>query len=173
MDREQVSILSLPIPRYLYVGPVLACSVVLKLVLGRTRTRYVALLLGFLTVLVGSGCSEPVVPPPKDPTLQEAVADLRKYGQHIVESLRAKNPSAADKELHESMYLADHLDEFASKIEVDKVALESDSRRLLKLLLKAHTGAHGGSGEWDQNAVADEMTAILERLEEVSTKAVQ
>lgn len=97
--------------------------------------------------------------------MQEAVATLSENVSVISKALRAKNPSAADEQIHDSMYLADHLSEFESSVEVVNVALDTKAKRLLKLLMQAHTGAHGGTAEWDPNAVADEMTSILDELE--------
>lgn len=99
------------------------------------------------------------------PTLRQAVVSLAQYDQAISEALRAKNPAAADKQIHDAMYLADHLPEFATSLEIDHDQLKSNAKRLLELLLKAHTGAHGGTDGWDPNAVADEMTSIVAQLE--------
>jgi|GEM_PF-4310816 len=119
-----------------------------------------------LTLLL-SGCRNSI-PDTQDqpPTVQEAVSTLRQHEQVIAKALRAKNPSAADEAMHDAMYLADKLNDFASESEIDPTILEEESSRLLKLLLKAHDGAHGGGEEaWQPDVLADDISACVTELE--------
>ena len=121
--------------------------------------------LGLVVAFMASCQRAPQAPTKGPPTLQEAVAALRKHEDDITKALRANNPAAADEAMHDAMYLADHLSEFRSNIEVDKEALNSAAKRLRELLLQAHRGAHGSDDEWDPRAAADEMTESVNQLE--------
>ena len=118
------------------------------------------------SLMVLASCGQKTSEREPSPTLKEAVAALREHDQTITKALEARNPSAADNEMHQAMYLADHLHEFSAGEDVDQLAVKASAKRLFELLMQAHNGAHSGGTEgWDPNAVSDEMTGLVEKLE--------
>ena len=121
---------------------------------------------GFVAA-VGStliGCNPKVEKSQAAPTLPQAVDSLSQQGTHIVDALRAMNPSAADEAIHDSMYLADRLPLFLGSENVDGKKLAELSGRLNRLLMDAHQGAHGSAQEWDAKKAADEIEACFAEL---------
>jgi hypothetical protein len=65
----------------------------------------------------------------------------------IIQALEDRNPSASDEELHQAMYLADHLADIAAKDGPSPQVvqrLRPAARALFDALVSAHDGSHGG-----------------------------
>ena len=125
-----------------------------------------AILLCFPMCMAVMGCA-PTATAEKLPTLQEASTELGSLVPVIVDAVRARNPTACDEQLHRAMFLSDRLAEFAenASLSANEIAeIETASKQLYQLFMKAHDSAHGGAAN-DEGG-----SSIADEIEQASTQ---
>ena len=130
----------------------------------------VAVAMGLVT-----GCNSPTTTVDSRPTFDEATQQLSDLQWPITDAIRGRKVSSVHDELHEAMYLADHLPEFpvaAGATEPQREAVTRSATRLFQKLTAAHNGVDGNGGI-DSDTIANEINLSVTEVVEVALELRQ